>query len=379
MERTEHTQETMTPYAGDPLWNLLTQRWNLSLPITVGLVVTANAISVFGFGAVVSYWVHPQANIIRVFDPAHLYYALVCVFVYVPSIWLMYLWQPLGIAKTLHSLRQNDVIVETQDQSLETFTKRMNAALSNWLLLIAVTVVLLVGLLLETAIVLPTEAGDWGKVFFAFYDKRYYFLVFVPILYLTAYAAIMLAVKGVFALVWFNLLFRRFEARVHPLHPDGVGGFGPLGSLAVKYSLIAVGLGVVGTTLAVNRVLFGTGRLYLDSLLFWALYITLTPASLITPLWSAHQAMVRARNGVIDGVSSEFDKTLESLRQKPGRVGGSKKAWDKLDEFKARYTFVKDTYPTWPLSLAAFGRFSLAAALPLVTGIASIVINVMTR
>lgn len=246
----------------------------------------------------------------------------------------------------------------------------MKTNLDSSRLSIAAALAVLFFILVQTLVVFPTESRQLGKPYFWFYDKRYYFLVFVPVLSLSYYAVAMAAIKGILALVWFNLLFRRFQARVHPLHPDEGGGFGALGSLAVKYSLIAVGLGAMAATLTVVRILIGSGWAHMDLLALYALYIVLTPISLVSPLWSAHQAMVRARNEFLHDISNEFEKIL---------VEGKPQDWESLGELKARYTFIRETYPTWPISFAIFRRFSITASLPLITGVASILIDVITR
>lgn len=378
MEQTARRKGALAVPAGDPLWNLLITRWKLPLPAILVMVVAVGAILVFGLGAVVSYRVHPRADIVRVFDPGHLQYALLVQFVYTPLVWVMYLWQPLGIAGTLDSLRQADVIVETQDQSVEAFTRRMNRVLSGSRVFVAVVLTLLLVLVLETFVVIPQEALGRGQPFFWFYDKRFYLVVFVPILYLTAYVTIVVVLKGILALAWFYRLFRTFPARVHPLHPDGVGGFGALGSLAIKYGLIAVALGVVGTTLTLSRLLAGTGQLYLDSVLFYASYVVLTPLTLVVPLWSAHQAMVSVRNEMLRDLSGGFDKALEGMDSQQRGGGSSEMAWEHAAELRVRHKFVSETYPTWPLSLAGFRRFAIAAALPLITSAASIMIDIVT-
>ena len=379
MERTAHPHETLTLHAGDPLWNLLMKRLSLSLPIVVVLIVAVTVVCILGIGAVVSYWVYPQPNldIIRVFDPDHLYFALVVLFVYSPSVWFIYLWQPRGMATTLHLLRQNDVIVETKERSLEASIKRMNSILNSPFLLTAIIVAMLIVLLLESFVAVPGEAAARGKTFFWYYDKRYYLLVFVPISYVTLYVAFMVVAKGILALGWFNLLFRRFHARVHPLHVDGVGGFGPLGSLAIRYSLIAVSLGVIGTSLTVARVFADGGWMLVESLLFYVAYAVLTPACLITPLWSAHQAMVHCRNKLLDDISNEFERAL--VEESPKNAAAFKESGKRLLVLRARYSLVRDTYPTWPLSLTAFRGFGITASLPLAVSIISTVVDLVTR
>ncbi|MFQ6059109.1 MAG: hypothetical protein ACE5MB_09570 [Anaerolineae bacterium] len=80
MERSEHS-EALVLHERDPLLQFLTARLKLSLLTIVGLAVAVGVISIFGVGAVVSYLIHKEANIFRVFDPEHLHFALVAMFV----------------------------------------------------------------------------------------------------------------------------------------------------------------------------------------------------------------------------------------------------------------------------------------------------------
>jgi hypothetical protein len=418
MDQTQNPHERMVLYEKDPLLKFLRDRLNLPLPVIVSLAVALAAMIFFGAGVVASYLVHKAANIIRALDPEYLYLSLVVAFVNVPLIWILYVWQPTGIANTLDSLRQEDVTVETEEGGLDAFTQTMKANLDSSRLSIGAAFAVLVIVLIQTFIVYPAESRQLGTPFFWFYDKRYYFLLHTPILFFNYYAGAMVALKGILALFWFNLLFRRFQAKVHPLHPDGAGGLGALGSLAVKYGLIAVALGAMAATITVVRILIGSGWAYIDHLLLYALYIILTPVSLITPLWSAHHAMVHARDELLHDISNEFEKILTQetlqdiealseqrlgelkarytvvrdthvfksseleeivIQEEPKHIEALKESGEKLVELKARHALIKETYPTWPISLALFRKFSVTASLPLVTGILSIAVEVTTR
>jgi hypothetical protein len=370
-------QQTLLRPPGDPLWRLLIERLKIPWPIIPVVVPVVGAALLYGLGAVVSYRCHPEANIIRVFDPEHLYYSLIVCFIGTPLIWLIYLWQPVGLANTLDSLRDNEVIVETQDQTLETFAAMMTKALDSRRLLIAVVVALLALLVLESLLIFPMETVRRGRAFFWYYDTVYYLLIWVPLVYVTVYALVILIAKSILALVWLNLLFRRFPARVHPLFPDGVGGFAPLGHLAVKYGLVAVFLGLAVASFDIARYLFGPGGVYVDSLLFWACYATLTPTCLIAPIWSAHKGMVAHKNRLLRDVSRGIEGALAQAT--PNRSESLEESAKILSELKSRYTLINDSYPTWPVSFGTFRRFSITAALPLITGVASILIDVVAK
>lgn len=379
MESTANGSNHLIADEGDVLWKLMCGRLGLGFPGTVALLMAWTALTHFGLGSIISYVMYPTANIIRVFEPQHIFYSLLVVFVYTPSVWLMYFWQPRATVGALRSLRRNDVIVETGDDTLKSFADKMNRSLNARAVLLGVIAVCLAGLALETLIHLPAEAALRGRPYFWFHDKWYYFLVFVPTVYSAAYAGVMVAAKGILTLVWFNLLFRRFAVRVHPVNADGVGGFGALGNLVTKYCLIAVGVGVIGNSLMVARVLFGVYRVTLDYLALSVLFVALAPCCLIVPLWSAHRAMVRARNKQLERVSVQFDTALSAIGlAKPGSLR-LEKAWQEALTLEQRREFLVGVYPTWPLSVPARRRLSLAAALPFMASMLSIVADVLGR
>lgn len=375
MESPVGPYEEIALHENDPLLKFLAKKKRPSQLAVYFLAVLLNLIFIFGVGSIVSYKIHPTANIVRVFDPDHLYFALALTFLFFPLITLLYVWQPLEVIETLNSLWKNNTILELQEGELSTFIRKMKGNIDSsrlrWLLLLIVVIFVL----LQGLVVYPREMRLRGISNFWFHDQNYFWFVFMPLQGIMYYVVAAVAIKRLLALLWLNRLFRNFKALVHPLHPDGAGGLGALGNLAIKYSWIAVSIGAIAATVTIVRIVIGAGWIHLDLLILFALYIALVPIFLIIPLWSAHEAMANARNEVLIEVSSEFEKTI--LRQENVEVKSDSEIAEKLKELKARYELIKETYPTWPISLAVLRRFSITASLPLVTAIISVVIDVL--
>lgn len=379
MERTPNADDRMVLYERDPLLNFLRRRLKLPWPAIIGLAMAVVAVSYFGVGAIVSYVIHEEANIIRPLDPEFLYFNLVVVLVNIPLVWLLYLWQPELVTKTLEALREQDVFADTETSGLGAFTETMKANLDSYWVSIGAAILALGLVLMGTFVVFPAESRQLQEPLFWFYDKYYYFFLFTPVRCLTYYVTAMVVLRGVLTLVWFNLLFQRLKVKVHPLHPDQAGGFGALGSLGIQYGLIAVALGALLALVTIDRIIHGTGWMHIDLLIGYALYVVLAPVSLVTPLWSAHRAMSRFGDEVLRDISNEFERILMEEEPRDLDRGALDDSTQRLDGLRARHTLVRDTYPTWPISVAAFRKFSITASLPLITGAASIALDVATK
>jgi hypothetical protein len=124
-----------------------------------------------------------------------------------------------------------------------------------------------------------------------------------------------------------------------------------------------------------DRIVHGTGWLHIDLLIGYALYMVLTPTALLSPLWSAHRAMSHFRDDVLRGISDEFERIMMENEPRALESRALDDSTRKLDALRTRYTLVRDTYPTLPISVTALRRFSIPAFLPLLTGLASTVLK----
>jgi hypothetical protein len=379
MGPTRNADGRMVRYQRDPLLNFLSTKLTLPWPAIVGLAMAVVGVAYFGVGAVVAYVIHREADIIGPLDPEFLYFNLVVVFVNIPLIWLLYLWQPELVAKTMRSLQAQQVFVDAENDGLAAFTKAMKANLDSYWVSALAAIVAFGLVLVGTFVVFPAESQQMPRPLFWFYDKYYYLLVFTPVRSLTFYVTAMVALRGVLTLIWFNLLFQRHKTRIHPMHPDQAGGLGALGSLGVQYGLIAVALGALLALVTIDRILHGSGWMHIDLLIGYALYVVLAPVSLISPLWSAHRAMTLYRDEVLRGISNEFERILTEKEPRDLDLGALDSSKKRLDALRARYALVRDAYPTWPISTAAFRKFSITASLPLLTGAASIVLDLAAK
>jgi hypothetical protein len=381
---------------GDPLLWFLTQKLHFPTLWIVVVIVLLTAGITFGAGSIVSYLVYPDASIIRVFDPKHLYYALVVHVVYVPFMWLIYFWQSKVVVDTLTSLREQNVIVDEEKTQFHDLSDRMRRCMNGWYWPVIAVVVVSAVVALQTVVAFPQQASALGKQSFWFYDFRFYWLD-TAVWFLSYYVTAMVVIKGMLTLGWFCYLFRKLRVRVDLFHPDGVGGMGALGHLSGRYSAIGIGIGVIAASYTFVRVSIGAGWAYPDAFVLYALYVILTPAALFLPIWSAHERMLEARCQLLSKISAEIDtmlcKMLQGCDKEPPRGWSihflgvevlfrrarDPRDWERSDEDKhletlqARYKLIMDIYPTWPIRISLTRNLTIVGILPLVTGIVGLI------
>jgi hypothetical protein len=368
-------------WKNDPLLGLLKEKLGFSnLRITVYLTGII-AILHLGLGWIAdnSY----EGGGIRFTEPQFIVFALVYVFVIIPcSIWL-YVWQMDALTSILADFGNRDVIRERTENGSKNVSSyadflaglqtRMDRRRWTVIALISVIAILLVMRLTAW----PSEIRSSGRSVF-FYDVKWFLVVLLLEVAIPLYALCMFALKTVLSVWILNCLFRWFEVRIRPMHPDNAGGLGALGNYALRLGMIAVGFGVFASvyTLQVRFVGDNPGSRP-DVLLFWAIYVLITPTALILPMLSAHRAMRKARDAQLMGISREFERILSDASPSEKQDTESiKKTNKRLSGLQDRYRIVMESFPTWPISIRLLRRFSMTTLLPVVSGVISLVTSI---
>lgn len=273
---------------------------------------------------------------------------------------LVYFQLPRLVAALFNNLRANSVLSDSrrEDMSYEQFlndiVRKMNLKL--WPILGVMTVV-----------------GFWVHRFFSYNAAKR--PLWLEIAALAAYALAYYVFIPTLAKLWIvilstNRLFRTFYVRVNPLHPDGAGGFGPVGRMLSTYALI----------FAVFGLLIAAGMLssyYREGQLFrrtetWMLLVGYTslPALLWSWLWVPHKAMQEARDRKLLVLAEAFLRG--TLQHDAGRASDAlslKESTEWLSELKKQYELLMDSYPTWPIRFWQVNRLAALMSAPLITTI----------
>jgi hypothetical protein len=213
------------------------------------------------------------------------------------------------------------------------------------------------------------------------------------------YCSTMIVFRLIVGIVTTDDLFDRYTIRVFAHHPDGAGGFGPLGA-RISY-LARFGAVATSAVFLINLASFEEGHDLLKSpetVLAVGMLVLLVPLVLWAWLQSPHRAMLTARGEVIADVCSLY----ETVARRPIYVapvpeapepGGTppdgpfrladdktltdrlKQATDLLQEIDRRAEEVEKTHPTWPIHIDELRRVSASVSAPLVAGLIGLLIG----
>lgn len=168
---------------------------------------------------------------------------------------------------------------------------------------------------------------------------------------------------------------KAFELRPHPGHPDGCGGFEPLGNLCLWHALItsipAIYLGGWVVLGPITR--YGDTYVSLHSMLL-LVPVALALASFFVPLWSVHEGMIAQRDVAwrrLDLLGQKIDQLeLDMIGQMNGM--GQEVFWKmekKRDLMRQRYQQDLDQnrhYPVWPFNVEVLAKFVTSQVIPII-------------
>jgi hypothetical protein len=171
-------------------------------------------------------------------------------------------------------------------------------------------------------------------------------------------------------------LFRTFTVRVKPLHPDGSGGLG----LFNRFLWTATPLVVIAGCAA--PVFWGSASSQSDRVLILGdVMFYLLAAALPLRTWLAlpRQAMVQARNKLLQPLTYEYEQTLgEMLSGARGDVAAIKEGTERLAALRASYEEVRDSIPTWPIEIVQLRGLVTLLVLPALLTLLPLLISLFT-
>ncbi len=172
-------------------------------------------------------------------------------------------------------------------------------------------------------------------------------------------------------------LFRTFTVRVKPLHPDGSGGLG----LFNRLLWIATPLVVIAGCAA--PAFWGSASSQSDRLLILGdVVFYLLAAALPLRAWLAlpHQAMVQARNKLLQPLTNEYEQTLrEMLSGARGDVVAIKEGTERLAALRTSYEEVRDSIPTWPIEIMQLRGLVTLLILPVLLTLLPLLLGLFTK
>jgi hypothetical protein len=172
-------------------------------------------------------------------------------------------------------------------------------------------------------------------------------------------------------------LFSTFTVRVKPLHPDGSGGLG----LFNRLLWIATPLVVIAGCAA--PAFWGSASSQSDRILiFGDVVFYLLAAALPLRAWLAlpHQAMVQARNKLLQPLTNEYEQTLsEMLSGTRADVAVINEGTERLAALRKSYEEVRDSIPTWPIEIMQFRGLVTLLILPVLLTLLPLLLGLFTK
>ena len=157
-------------------------------------------------------------------------------------------------------------------------------------------------------------------------------------------------------------LFCAFTIGVKPLHPDGSGGLGFFN----RFLWISTPLVVIaGCSISA---FWGSASSQFDRILLLGdIVFYLLAASLPLGVWLVlpHQAMVQARNKLLQPLTNEYERALgEGLSGAMGDTVAINEGTERLTALQKRYEQIRDSFPTWPIEIVQLRGLVTLLVLP---------------
>jgi hypothetical protein len=167
-----------------------------------------------------------------------------------------------------------------------------------------------------------------------------------------------------------------FDARIRTQHPDGAGGWAPIGAVCFANALILIVPAIhVGLWRALMALVPGVHREYGDYAdwfggLLLVLFV-LTLLAFVVPLYGVHRAMVRERSHLareLEVIRKRTDLLAARVRDAATRADAAS-----LDALTKEYTQLRAVYesertiPTWPVDLRVVGKYLAAQVVPFIS------------
>jgi hypothetical protein len=190
------------------------------------------------------------------------------------------------------------------------------------------------------------------------------------------YAVCMIVARELATIQILRNMFKRYQVKLYPLHPDRCGGLLAINEYALNFTyfiaVAGIGLSLIGY-LQVRA-----DRFWSDTLLQFALgsYVFLGVFCFFAPLDAAHDAMKESKERWLMEISKQFQRAYESA-QRVLRASGSRlrSNVERIQQLQEIYELT-DEFPVWPFDTKTLRRFGTTILTSLSPLIASLIAKV---
>lgn len=343
--------------SGDPLANLVLNKWRWPLWVLPLLMIIFAAIYLFLVGGSLGYLRTRSGIVGTLDDPA----TLLTSFIVQPIIVAYYLWLPGKTWKMFTTLNKNNVIpTDSGTDQYSSFVSDIARRSNNRIISI---IIVGVGVILTIWIyfIIQQFGTDWSA------HLHWPVLVFdMPAAFLTVYAVTYIVWRILIIQLGLDKLYREFKINVQPLHQDGAGGLAAVGNLVGSYLYCILVVFLFTISMAITSYI-EQGFLPLYVILLFILLPVFTSMVFFLPLRSSHRAMRINRDEFLENLSNKFETIKVGIYRDDDLP--PKEDLNKIGELIESYSQIRRIYPTWPINtlvLRSFGATLLGSSLPLI-------------
>ncbi len=174
-------------------------------------------------------------------------------------------------------------------------------------------------------------------------------------------------------------LFRAFTIRVKPLHPDGSGGLGLFSRflwITIPFLVMIAGCSIAVFWGSISSRGVGS-TLFLGNIVAYLLVASLPlRAWLVLP----HQAMVQARNKLLQPLTNEYERVLgETMSGTMSDGAAINEGTEWLVALRKRYEEVHNSFPTWPIEIMQLRGLVTLLILPVLLALLPLLLDLFTK
>ncbi len=160
---------------------------------------------------------------------------------------------------------------------------------------------------------------------------------------------------------------RGFTIKVKPLHPDGCGGFGKIGDVAMLLNLTLFLLGIYVSLKVVDKVVIQGSSLGADigNPIMLAGYVILAPLLFFFPLGAVHRLMKRAKEQFLSPVGQQCTRLFGELAS-AGLDDKGLVAVRTFSELKKVRSSLRKEIPVWPFDFKSLQVFVGTIVVPVI-------------
>lgn len=373
MDISSNRVERQKLFKNDPIGYLID-----SIPGRAVIRITVLCMGIYAtfiilFGVIIS--TTRNAVFISILDSRELPLVLFTSFVYFPLVWTIYQWQVRGIKATILQLAENGIFTDSKNKLnpehffeniiVEEWGKR-----SNFIIILIITFSTLVFFTISTFInpsgfITMAIMKDqlWWKIY-----PLYFLFLWTPLQFINVYIIAWILLRQVFVIKGLNNLIDNYSISPKLFHPDKCNGLAPIGTYAIRSTMIIILFAVWITIQILSPTFYGKPMNFDLTTTIQLLFFTFAaPALLIAVVWKTHSAMCEAKNRATEAIAKQIRLLLDK------NTKDYSKPIESIKSLKEKLDIIDREMKTWPFRRFEARNFSLASIAPLFISITSFI------